>query len=211
MRIGIIGSGMMGATLAKLWVKAGHEVLLSSRHPDGLSPIVRGIGVKACAGSVAEAAAFGDAVLLAVPFHAYPSLGAAIAPALVMKLVLDAGNPIERRDGTMAKESADAGSGLYTARQFPGAHVVKAYNTIYFVTLERASGRPPPRVGVPLAGDDQGALEIAKRLVEDSGFEPVVVGSLSRARDFDPGTPAWNSGKTAAELRALLGVRDEST
>ncbi|MBI2375185.1 MAG: NAD(P)-binding domain-containing protein [Deltaproteobacteria bacterium] len=211
MRIAIIGAGNIGATLGKLWTKAGHEVMLSSRHPDGLLPLVRQLGGSARVGSVGEAARFGEVALLAVPVHTYPALSAAISQDLLGKVLLDAGNPVERRDGPLAREAKGSqGSGLFTAKQFPGVRVVKAYNTIYFVTLERASGRPPPRIAVPLASDDPAALEIASKLVEDSGFEPLIVGPLLRARDFDAGTAAWNSGKTAAELRVVLGLAESA-
>ena len=82
MRIGIVGAGMIGATMAKLWADAGHEVLVASRHPDQLKPLVDRLGPRASAGTAAEAAVFGDVVMLTVPLKEMPSLAIDLAPAL---------------------------------------------------------------------------------------------------------------------------------
>lgn len=208
MRIGIVGSGMIGATLGELWVKAGHEVLLSSRHPADLAALIEKLGERARAGTAEEAVAMGEAILLAVPFSAVVDLGARLAAALAGKLVLDAGNPYPGRDGAAAEEVARSGrgSGRWTAQHLPGARVVKAFNTVYFKTLAAEAHRAGDRVGIPLAGDDDAAIAIAAQLVRDAGFDPVVVGPLDRVKDFDPGTPVFNTGMSGPELRRQLGV-----
>jgi len=208
MRIGIIGAGMIGGTLGERWAKAGHEVMVSSRHPEGLAELVRRVGHGLRAGTPEEAAAFGEVVLLAVPFAATPALPDALKRSLSGKVVLDAGNPYSQRDGAAAAEvqREGRGSGVWTARHLPGARVVKAFNTVYFKTLLAQAGREGDRVGVPLASDDAQAMEVAARLVRDSGLEPVTVGALERTRDFDPGTPAFNSGMTGTVLREHFGV-----
>jgi predicted dinucleotide-binding enzyme len=208
MRIGIVGSGMIGATLGELWVKAGHEVFLSSRHPESLKPLLARLGERARAGTPEEAATFGQVILLAVPFNAVADLGMSLAPVLAGKVVLDAGNPYAGRDGAAAEEVArvDRGSGRWTAQHLPGAHVVKAFNTVYFKTLATAAHRAGDRVGIPVAGDDAAALAAAAQLVREAGFEPVVVGPLDRAKDFDPGTPVFNTGTSGPELRQRLGI-----
>src|SRR5436190_18050064 len=89
MKIGIIGAGHIGGTLAKLWVAAGHEVLVSSRHPDELAPLVKELGPKARAGTPAEAARFGEVVLVSVPYGALPQVGRDLREALAGKIVLD--------------------------------------------------------------------------------------------------------------------------
>jgi predicted dinucleotide-binding enzyme len=207
MRIGIIGAGMIGATLGKLWAKAGHEVMLSSRHPGSLGPVVEGMG-NARAGTAEEAAAFGEVVLLAVPFGALADLGPRLAPALEGKVVLDAGNPFAHRDGVAAVEAMREGhgSGRWTAGRLPGARVVKAFNTVYFQTLTMEAHRAGDRIGIPLAGDDPGAMEVAAGLVRDAGFDPVPVGPLERARDFDPDSAVWNKGMTGRTLRHHFGL-----
>src|SRR5437870_1622698 len=98
MRIGIVGAGMIGSTLAKLWVDAGHEVRVASRHPDQLQPLVASLGSRATAGTPVEAATFGEVVMLTVPLRAVPDLARELRPSLAGKVVLDTGNAYERRD-----------------------------------------------------------------------------------------------------------------
>ena len=90
------------------------------------------------------------------------------------------------------------------AAMFPGSRWVKAFNTVYFKVLEREAHRDGDRVGIPLAGDDQQALDVAADLVRDAGFEPLVVGSLARGKEFEPNTPPYNTGMTARQLQMLL-------
>ena len=90
---------------------------------------------------------------------------------------------------------------------FPGARWVKAFNTVNFKVLEREAHREGDRVGIPLAGDDPDALEIAAGLVRDAGFEPVVVGPLARGKEFEPNTRAYNTGMSATKLKALFPPR----
>jgi len=207
MRIGIVGAGMIGSTLAKLWVDAGHEVRIASRHPEELEPLVRSLGKNASAGTPEDAARFGDVVMLTVPLKAIPGLAKDLAPLLAGKVVLDTGNAYEKRDGDAAREASrhPRGSAGWAAGMFPGARWVKAFNTVYFKTLESEAHREGDRVGIPLAGDDREALETAARLARDAGFDPVVVGSLERGREFEPGTRPYNTGIGGGELRTLLG------
>jgi 8-hydroxy-5-deazaflavin:NADPH oxidoreductase len=201
MRIGIIGSGNIGGTLGRLWVRAGHEVMYASRHPETLSDLVTSTGKGARSGTSEEAARFGEAVLLAVPYAALPAVGQTIAPALA------AGNPYPERDGEVATRviASGRGSGVASAGYLPGAIVVRAFNTVWSRTLEKEAHRQGPRVGIPLASDDPGALELAAGLVRDAGFDPVVVGPLETAARFDVGTPVYNTGMSGAEVRAALG------
>jgi 8-hydroxy-5-deazaflavin:NADPH oxidoreductase len=207
MRIGIIGAGMIGSTLAKLWVDAGHEVRLASRHPADLQALVQRLGKHASAGTPLEAANFGEVVMLTVPLHAVPDLAGELAPLLAGKIVLDTGNAYERRDGAAARQAAahPQGSAGWAAAMFPGSRWVKAFNTVYFKTLATEARRPGEQVGIPLAGDDRAAVDVAAKLVRDAGFDPVIVGTLARGRDFEPDTPPYNTGMTGPKLRALFG------
>jgi 8-hydroxy-5-deazaflavin:NADPH oxidoreductase len=208
MRIGIIGSGNIGGTVGRLWAKAGHEVLYASRHPEKLRALAEKTGGNARAGTSEEAARFGDAILLAVPYGALPTLGPALAPLLAGKLVLDAGNPYPGRDGEMAQQAlaSGEGAGVTTARHLPGARIVRAFNSVFWKTLESEAHRQGDRVGIPLAGDDAAAIEQAAALVRDAGFDPVRVGPLREAARFDVGTPVYNTGMSGPELRRALGV-----
>ncbi len=209
MKIGIIGAGMIGSTVGKLLAGAGHEVRFATRHPDELQPLVQSLGPKASAGTPADAAAFGDMVLLSVPLKAIPALARDIAPSLKGKVVLDTGNAYEQRDGAAAREASNdpRGSAAWAAAMFPGARWVKAFNSVYFKTLEKEAHRKGDRVGIPLAGDDRGALDVAAQLVRDAGFDPVIVGDLARGKEFEPGTRPYNTGMSGAQLRQLFGAR----
>jgi predicted dinucleotide-binding enzyme len=206
MRIGIIGAGMIGSTMSRLWADAGHTVLIASRHPEELEPLAEKLGRNASVGAPVDAAAFGEAVLLTVPLLAIPQLASDLAPSLAGKVVLDTGNAYEKRDGAAAREASQdpQGSAGWAARMFPGARWVKAFNTVYFKVLEREAHRNGDRVGIPLASDDPQALDIAADLVRDAGFEPVVVGPLARGKEFEPDTPPYNTGMSARDLRALF-------
>lgn len=206
MKIGIIGTGNIGGTLAKLWVAAGHEVLLSSRHPDQLKPLAQRLGPKARVGTPKEAAVFGDVVLISVPYKALPELGRDLKAELAGKIVLDTCNPYPGRDGDMANDARKKGTGVASPEYLPGTRLVRAFNAISAGSLGSESRRKPPLVGIPLAGDDAEAVKIAQRLVSDAGFDPVVVGGLARAKDFDVGAAVYTKLLTAAELRKALGL-----
>jgi len=89
---------------------------------------------------------------------------------------------------------------------FPGARWVKAFNSVYFKTLESEAHRSGDRLGIPLAGDDRDALEVASRLVRDAGFDPVIVGDLARGREFEPNTPPYNTGMSGEKLRQYFRI-----
>jgi len=206
--IGIIGAGMIGATMAKLWVDAGHHVMVSSRHPDQLQSLVTRLGDRASAGTPADAVNFGDVVMLTVPLEAVAGLAHDLAQALKGKIVLDTGNAYERRDGAAARDASahPQGSAGWAAAMFPGARWVKGFNTVYFKTLESGAHRPGDRVGIPLASDDLDAMDLAASLARDAGLDPVIVGPLARGKEFEPGTPPYNTGMSGRQLRALFGA-----
>jgi len=206
MRIGIYGSGMIGGTLAKLWLAAGHEVRFGARDPERTRRKTPSIDTRAGVGGLEETARWAEALLLAIPLHATPAVGAAIGDAAAGKLVLDACNAIPSRDGAAATEAARLGTGAWAARHLAGAHVVKAFNTVYFKTIASEAHRQGERVGVPIVGDDEAALALAERLVRDAGLEPVRVGPLADATRIDYGSPVWNTGMTADAIRRALGV-----
>ena len=132
---------------------------------------------------------FGEIVFCSVPYGAWPTLGPALQPLISGKVVLNSANPYPRRDGDFAQAAiaAGEGAGVAVARLLPGARLVRAFNTVYFKTLQTEAHRAGDRVGIPLASNDGGALDVAARLVRDAGFEPVVVGPLARARSFRSG------------------------
>jgi 8-hydroxy-5-deazaflavin:NADPH oxidoreductase len=200
-KIGIIGSGNLGGTVGTLWVKSGHSVLFSSRHPEQLKKLVDGLGPLARAGTVREAFAFGDVIFIAVPYGAYPQIGRDYAQELKGKIVIDAGNAVPARDGEIAKEAREKGIGFTSAKYLAGARIVRAFNTLNYRRLPIIANRPEDRIGIPMAGDDQEALAIASTLVRDAGFDPVIIGPLERATDFARGAPLYGQEITAHEMQ----------
>jgi len=207
LKIGTIGAGRIGSTLGTLWAKAGHPVMFSSRHPEELKGLVDGIGPLARAGTPAEAVAFADIVLLAVPYRAMPQIGHDFAHDLAAKaLVLDATNPMARRDGEVAVQAREKGAGVAAAELLPGAHLVRAFNAIGSARLPEDGKRPQgERIGMPMAGDDAKALALASNLVREIGLEPVVVGPLTMGKYLLPGTPLAGE-HTPEQIREILAT-----
>ncbi len=204
-KIGVVGSGRLGGTVGGLWVKAGHQVLFSSRHPEELKGLVDGLGPKARAGTVEEAVAFGEVILIAVPYSALPQVGRDNAKALAGKIVLDACNPIAARDGEIVKEANENGVGETSRKYLPGTRLVRAFNSFGAGIFASESHRAGEPIGVPIAGDDPEALKVAEKLVRDAGFEPVAV-PLARAKEFTPPGPLFRQALPVKELRQKLGI-----
>jgi hypothetical protein len=201
LKIGIIGAGHIGSTLGTLWVKSGHPVMFSSRHPEELASLVQGLGPPAKSGTVAEAIAFGDVIFIAVPYGAYPQIGKDYGSQLAGKVVLDAGNAVAARDGEISAEAKEEGIGLTSAKYLPGAKIVRAFNSMGYKYFASEANRAGDRMAIPIAGDDKDALDVASTLVHDAGFDPVVIGPLARARDFAQGNPLYGQQLTAEEMR----------
>lgn len=205
-RIGVIGSGRIGTLYGEIWSKAGHQVMFSDRDPAAArAASARAPGSRT--GSAAEAAAFGDVVLLSVPYGAMPAIGQELGSALRGKIVIDTGNPTLAREGDAARPWMERGAGLSSAAILPGARIVRAFNILNFAAVAREAGRPGDKVGIPVGGDDQPAVQLATRLVRDAGFDPVVVpGGLAGTKRFDLGPPLQGQVVTAAEVRRLLSL-----
>jgi predicted dinucleotide-binding enzyme len=205
-RIGIIGSGNIGGTIGGLWVKKGHSVFFSSRHPDELKDMVAKLGSLAQAGAVEQAVAFGDVLFIAVPYGAIPQIGKDYSAAMKGKVMLDACNAVSSRDGAIADEVERNGIGVTTQKYFPGVRIVRAFNTMSYMVFAREANRPDPKLAIPIAGDDPQALQIAASLVRDAGFDPVTVGTLADARRFQRGQAGYGQQVTAAELKQKLSL-----
>ena len=205
-KIGIVGAGKMGGTLAELWAKAGHEVMISSRHPEELKGQAQAIGPKVHVGTVREAAAFGPVVLIAMPYGKWPEISDEIKSETVGKTVIDLTNPYPDRDGPMAEQARKETTGIANPKYLPGAHLVRAFNSIIYTDLRSQAHRAGEPVAVAVAGDDANAVSVTSQLVREAGFEPVVVGPLSSAKLFDVDTPTYVKVMTAPELRKALGL-----
>ncbi len=204
--IGTIGAGHIGSTIGGLWVKNGHKVLFSSRHPEELKGLVAGLGPLAQAGTVDQAIGFGDVVLLSVPYSAVPQIGRDHAAALKGKIVLDTCNAVAARDGAIGDEVDANGIGVTSQKYLPGTRLVRAFNSIASTIFASEANRPDPKLAVPIAGDDDEAVRVAAGLVRDAGFDPVVVGKLADARLFQRGGPGWLQSLNATELKQKLSL-----
>lgn len=207
MNIGIIGAGHIGATTARLFLDAGHNVAISnSRGPETLRALVDELGPNARAATPAEAARFGEVVLLAVPLKDYPSLP---VNELRGKIAIDAMNYYPGRDGQLA--SLDSGaqtSSELVAAHLAGARVVKAFNTIWFEHLKTRGNKTAPvdeRRVIFVAGDDAEAKAVVSRLIEEIGFGPLDTGSLRASARQQPDTPVYNKDISVAEARGMVG------
>ncbi|WP_046246343.1 NADPH-dependent F420 reductase [Hymenobacter terrenus] len=197
-KIGIVGAGLIGGNLARLFTQAGHQVLLSfSRAPQKLRTLTQELGSNAQAGTPAEAAAFGDIIVLSVHFAA---LDAALAQTgnLQGKILIDTNNPF---DITLPPGVSGAQE---IARRLPGAHIVKAFNTQgYTVLLEKSFATP--RLVMPLAGDDA-AKDVVASLIVAAGFEPFDLGNLAEAHLQEPNGPFYNKALDRAHAQTLLAA-----
>ena len=190
LRIGVIGSGRVGSALGTSWAKAGHTVMFSSLDIEHDKKLAADIGANARAGTPREAAAFGEILLISVPYGALPQLGKDLGALLKGKMVIDTCNPFPNRDGEIANWAREKGAGVASAELLPGARIVRAFNAVGAARMAEAAQRQGPRSGMPMAGDDAAAIAVATRLVRDAGFEPVLVGTLAAmGKHLMPGTP----------------------
>ncbi len=206
MKIGIVGSGNVGGAIGASWVRAGHEVMFSSRDIEHDKALAARLGGGARAGTPREAAAFGDVVMISVPYHALPAVGKEVGDLLKGKIVIDTNNPFIQRDGETGKWALEKGAGLASKELLPGARIVRAFNAIAAAKMG-AAYQEPGKVGMPIASDDAQAIEVASRLIRDIGYEPVLIGDLEKGKYLMPGQPfagersAEEIKKIAAELK----------
>jgi predicted dinucleotide-binding enzyme len=208
MRIGIIGAGHIGGTLAKLFVDAGHEVgVANSRGPETLANLVDQLGGGAQAMTPAEAARFGEVVVVSVPFGRYRELP---TEDVAGKVVIDTNNYYPQRDGQFEAIDSDATTSSELLQEhLSGARVVKAFNAIVWTRL-RDDGRPAGesgRIGIPISGDDDEAKRTVAELIDEIGFDAVDAGTLAEGgRKHQTGARAYTEGLPTAELRERLGA-----
>jgi predicted dinucleotide-binding enzyme len=206
-KIGFIGAGHVGGTLAKLWTGAGYQVMLSGLDLGPVKELAAQLGPNAQAGTPQQAAAFGEVVVVTVPYSALPQIGRDYAAQLKGKIVIDTCNPYLQRDGDMAKDALEKGTGVMDPIYLPGTRLVRAFNSIVYADLAKDGHHPGELYGIELAADDQAALAVVKRLVTDAGYEPVVVGGLSTAKSFDQGSPVYPKAMLASDMRKALNLK----
>jgi len=206
MKIGIIGAGWLGGTVGKVWIKAGHQVLFSSRHPEKQQRVAAMLGPLASGGTVEEAAAFGAVVLISVPYRALEALGQALRAPLAGKIVLDACNPYQPDPAALIREVEAEGVAEASARLLPGVRLVRAFSAVDATAIEASAAGRGQLLGVPLASNDSEALAVAGQLVRDAGCDPVTLGDLAAARRFQRGGAGFRAHLGAPALRRALGL-----
>ncbi len=204
MKIGIVGSGKVGSAIGSSWVRAGHTVMFSSRNIDHDEALAARLGDNALAGSPRQAAAFGEVVMISVPYHALPDVRKDLGDLIKGKVVIDTCNPFVWRDGELATWAREKGAGLASLELLPGARVVRAFNAIGYVNMGNAY-QQPGRIGMPIASDDAGAVAIASPLIRDVGYEPVMIGGMDMGKYLMPGTPLAGE-HTPEEVREIAAT-----
>jgi 8-hydroxy-5-deazaflavin:NADPH oxidoreductase len=203
MKIGIIGTGHIGSTLAKHFTEIGHEVAVSnSRGPGSLRELESELGDRGRAMTAEEAERFGDVVVISVPFKSYADIPAV---DIAGKVVIDTTNYYPSRDGVFTELDTDAqSSSEVLAGQLDGARIVKAFNAIQWTSLRDKAGQ---RVGIPISGDDARAKQVVAGLIDQMGFEAVDAGSLAEGgRKHQPGTDVYIADLPASELRSRIAA-----
>jgi len=206
MKIGLIGAGMIGGTLAHLLAPLGHEVAVSNRRgPESLQPMLEELGPTAHAMTVEDAARWADLVVLAVPWRSPEALPS--PQAVNDKVVVDAMNPYRAWGGTY--DLGDSSSSEETLKRLPGARLVKAFNTIYFRHLATEGRTDLPeddRRAIFVASDDSHAKTTVSALIRQLGFAAVDAGSLRNGRHLEPGSPVYNQQLSARDARERLAA-----
>jgi len=205
-KIGIVGSGRVGGAIGAVWVKAGHDVMFSSRSIENDKALAARLGGGARAGTPREAAAFGEVVMISVPYGALPDVGKDLGDLIKGKVVIDTCNPFPGRDGKIAEWAREKGAGLASAELLPGARLVRAFNAIGAARMGSAH-QEPGRGGMPIAGDDAKAVAVASRLIRELGYEPVLIGGLAKGKYLMPGT-ALAGERSAEEIRKIAATLD---
>jgi len=206
MRIGIIGTGQIGGTLARRLSALGHQVFVAnSRGPASLTDLARETGAKPV--SVSEAARSGEVVIVTIPEKNIPHLPADLfAGVLDSVVVVDTGNYYpQQRDGRIDGIEAGATESRWVAQQL-GRPVVKAFNNIYAQHLMDL-GKPasaPGRIALPIAGDDKAGKAVVLRLLDELGFDGVDAGGLDESWRQQPGTPVYVTDFDAAGVKRAL-------
>ncbi|VVP23361.1 hypothetical protein PS870_03938 [Pseudomonas fluorescens] len=210
MKIGIIGAGNIGATLARKLAAGGHEVkLANSKGPQSIQNLANEIGVNAV--TKEEAVSGVDVVILSIPFASYPDLKQTLSNVPETTVVIDTSNYYPGRDGAIKEVDDGKPESVWVSEQI-GHPVVKAWNAVLAATLAD-KGQPAgssSRIAIPVAGGDTGAETIAQDLVEDTGFIALASGSLEDSWRQQPGTPAYCTELTLQELKLALKAADKS-
>ncbi|MBC8138857.1 MAG: NAD(P)-binding domain-containing protein [Fibrella sp.] len=210
MNIGIIGSGNIGGTLGALWAGTGHHVLFGGRDQAKLGTLVSGISGDARFGTAADAAGFGEVILLAVPYTQTDAVLAEIGASLANKIVMDARNPYSASFSVIEMSAGVTAASELVAALPDSARVVKAFNTQPTQVLKEQNYLPEEqRIAIVIAGDSAEAKQVVAQLVTDAGFAPLDIGDLSAVALQEPGGPLYGVALPLDAARRALSSSQE--
>lgn len=210
MKIGIIGAGNIGATLARKLAACGHEVkLANSKDPESIQNLANEIGVSAV--TKEDAVSGVEVVILSIPFAKYPDLKQTLSSVPEKTVVIDTSNYYPGRDGAIKEVDDGKPESIWVSEQI-GRPVIKAWNAVLAATLadKGQPARSSERIALPVAGDDINAEAIAQDLVEDTGFIALAAGNIEDSWRQQPGTPAYCTELTLPELKLALKAADKA-
>lgn len=207
--VAILGVGGIGLPIARLWSRAGHELVLGSRDPEGLRARIEPYAINGETTTLVDAAARADVALLAVPYLALAEVIDLVGPALADTIVIDATNPMGLSpDGHIISTLGEEGtSGETTAKLLPGSQVVRAFSHVMEELLWPRGTAQSQFWGMAVAGDDTQSMEVATSLVGEAGFVPVDIGTLGESQPLDPGGVLFPHMFTPADLARTVGLR----
>lgn len=205
-QISILGAGKIGLALATLWLRKGHSICLGSRHPEKLQSVVDDLNLKVHVKNIKDAAAESDIILLAVPYSAVEEVISDIKDELSNKLIIDATNPfgLSAEGHVISTLGTKITAGTYMASLLPKSIIVRAFTHIMEELLVSRGTKQPGLFAVAIAGDDPAAKLTVAELVNDTGFVPIDIGTLSESAPLDPGGILFPQVFTPADMKLAL-------
>lgn len=205
-KISILGAGKIGLALATLWLRAGHSVCLGSRNPEKLQSVVDTLGLKVSVKNIRDAAAENAIILLAVPYSAVNDLISEIKNEVSNKIIIDATNPfgISPEGHVISTLGPKVTAGTYMAQLLPNSIVIRAFTHILDELLVSRGTKQPGLFAIAIAGDNPAAKLIVSDLVNDTGFVPLDIGTLSESAPLDPGGVLFPQVFTLADMQLAL-------
>jgi predicted dinucleotide-binding enzyme len=205
LRLGVVGAGKQGTTIARAAVAAGYDVAISaSGAPERIALTVDVLAPGARAVSTDEAVRHADLVVLAVPTHRFRALPRDLFAGKVLIDAMNYWEPVDGVDEELA--TAPAGTSIVVQEHFPSARVVKSLNQLGYHEFEE--GRRPPgapdRIAIAAAGDDRASVRRVLRLIDRLGFDAVDGGPLKAGAALEPGGPLFGVASRADDLSSLL-------
>lgn len=207
--IGIVGTGKIGGSIAKLLVKNGYQVILASKNNKTAQAIVLELGIQASINPPERMTEFADIIILSAPLSEIPFLSLSFRMSCKDKILIDTCNPSRSRDGKIAFDIFESfsTSSIWLKQYFPKAKIVKAFNTISDkVFIDQIGRKGSVDIAIPIASDDDYSMQKVYNIVQKIGFTPVIAGNLDKAKHFGPGTMPYGANVTGEVLQKYFST-----